>query len=242
MSLELALEKIEKAKAMAVSIVFANSLSWVSLCKTGKKIKRPKFLEESDSEDDANLEIEIPTNKVKLVVGPGGARISDIQKKSKCRIQIQKKEEELNRAFGSGPEPTKPKGSKAKGMTTLSIYGDAKGVAIAQRLIEEAVENKDQKQQQRQREYEKKREAKNRIRQIYHLRHAKDYEILGLPLGASKAETKKAYRKLAVQWHPDKYNGPDKEYAQTKFLEIQRAYQSLMASDEDQKIEQLGHR
>ena len=126
-------------------------------------------------------------------------------------------------------------------MTTLSIYGDPKGVAIAKRLIEEAIENKEQKQQQRQREYQKKRDAKNRDRQIYHLRHTRDYDTLGLPLGASKAEAKKAYRKLAVQWHPDKYTGPDKEAAQKKFLEIQRAYQSLMSTDEDQRVEQLGH-
>ena len=122
----------------------------------------------------------------------------------------------------------------------MLVYGDPKGVAVAKRLIEEAIENKEQKRQQRQREYEKKRSAKNRERQIYHLRHARDYDALGLPLGASKTEAKKAYRKLAVQFHPDKYTGSDKEAAQKRFLEIQRAYQSLMSTDEDQHIEQLG--
>lgn len=175
-------------------------------------------------------------------MGPSGTRISDIQKKSKCRVQIQKGAEELYRAFGSGTNPIKPKITSSTGMTTISIYGDPKGVELAKRLIDEAVENKEQKREQRQREYQKKREVKNRERQIYHLRHARDYEALGLPLGASKTEAKKAYRKLAVQYHPDKYTGSNKEAAKAKFLEIQRAYQSLMSTDEDQRIEQLGSR
>lgn len=184
--------------------------------------------------------MDVPTSRVKLIIGPGGTRIQEIQKRSKCRVQVQKKDAELNRAFGSGSIPSRPRGRSAIGTTRISIYGDPKGVACAKRLIEEAIENKEQKRQQRQREYEKKRASKIRDRQIYHLRHARDYEALGLPLGASKVEAKKAYRKLAVQWHPDKYTGTDKELAQKKFLEIQEAYQNLMSTDEDQKVEQLG--
>lgn len=50
-----------------------------------------KVLEESDDEDpDANpdMEIQIPAKKVKLMIGPGGEKIKEIQKKSKCRIQV----------------------------------------------------------------------------------------------------------------------------------------------------------
>lgn len=36
-----------------------------------------------------------------------------------------------------------------------------------------------------------------RDRQLYHLRHTRDYEALGIPIGSSKAEARKAYRDLA---------------------------------------------
>lgn len=39
--------------------------------------------------------------------------------------------------------------------------------------------------------------------------HTQDYEILEVAMGASKADVKKAYRKLAMQWHPDKH--PDNQ-------------------------------
>jgi hypothetical protein len=82
-------------------------------------------------------------------------------------------------------------------------------------------------------------QAKRQQRQVYHLRHAKDYEALELPMGASKADAKKAFRRLALKWHPDK-NPDNREEAEARFQEISRAYESLMSTDEDQRIEQLG--
>lgn len=55
------------------------------------------------------------------------------------------------------------------------------------------------------------------------------YKILGLPFGASSAEIKSAYRKLAFQYHPDK-NGNDK-YAEEMFIEITEAYNTLSHKD-----------
>eukprot|EP00798_Chlamydomonas_sp_ICE-L_P024302 gene24301-9905_t len=362
----------------------------------GKQLKIPKILIESDSEDEPDVIIQIPTNKVilmvgagglkigeiqkkskvklmvgagglkigeiqkkskvklmvgagglkigeiqkksevKLMVGAGGLKIGEIQKKSKAKVQIQKETEDLTRAFGSGPKPPDPKpqmpqkkGSKAlqlgvgpeaqaqaaaaaakeaadkeakaakaarkearmeaaqaaaaaakeaadkeakaakaarkearmeaarkaaeeagddwdpedfvdeeevasgeappRRMTTVHIFGDQKA----------AVNNKEQKQKQRAKEYERKREDKRRTRQLYHLRHSKDYDILELPMGASKADIKKAYRKLAMIWHPDKHQEDPDGVAKKKFQDLARAYESLMSTDEEDKIEQI---
>jgi len=55
----------------------------------------------------------------------------------------------------------------------------------------------EQKQKQREKEYERKRDQKARDRQMYYMRHTHDYETLELPVGASRADVKAAYRKLA---------------------------------------------
>jgi DnaJ-class molecular chaperone len=96
----------------------------------------------------------------------------------------------------------------------------------------------EQKQKQRHKEYERKRDAKARDRQLYHMRHTRDYEALELPIGASRADVKAAYRRLAKLWHPDKH--PDKvDEAKEKFQNIQRAYDSLMLTEEDARIEAI---
>ena len=51
------------------------------------------------------------------------------------------------------------------------------------------------------------------------------YGILGVQKGANDAELKRAYRKLAMRWHPDKNKGDDS--AKDKFQEISRAYDVL---------------
>lgn len=64
------------------------------------------------------------------------------------------------------------------------------------------------------------------------------YEVLGLTKGASDDEIKRAFRKLAVQYHPDKNKG-NKE-AEEKFKEINEAYQVLSDPEKKARYDQFG--
>jgi len=276
--------------------------------------------EEDADEEQPELVIQVLTSKVKLLVGAGGENIKAIAKKSKCRLQILKKEAVICRAFGTAAEwrakdaaaaaakamaaaggagrrgqaflegPGGVKGAK-KGpalltdgttipadarppaapasnalasactsapaaaaaaapapadadTTSVALYGSAGACALALRLIEELFAKAAEARREAhssQRDKEKERRAGNR--KLYALRHAADYHLLGVPVGSSKEDVKKAYRKLAVLWHPDKHpEGPQREAASKKFMEIQTAYDSLMNSDEEAAVEALSYR
>lgn len=64
------------------------------------------------------------------------------------------------------------------------------------------------------------------------------YEVLGVEKGATDDEIKRAFRKLAVKYHPDRNQG-DKE-AEAKFKEINEAYQILSDSEKRAKYDQFG--
>ncbi|MCF8302684.1 MAG: J domain-containing protein [Bacteroidales bacterium] len=64
------------------------------------------------------------------------------------------------------------------------------------------------------------------------------YKILGVDRNASQDEIKKAYRKLAVKYHPDK--NPGNKEAENKFKEISEAYEVLGDKEKRKKYDQLG--
>lgn len=64
------------------------------------------------------------------------------------------------------------------------------------------------------------------------------YDILGVSKTASAAEIKSAYRKLAMEWHPDRNKSKD---AAEKFKEINEAYEVLSNADKKSKYDQFGH-
>ena len=65
------------------------------------------------------------------------------------------------------------------------------------------------------------------------------YEVLGVEKTASDAEIKKAYRKLAIQYHPDK--NPGNKEAEEKFKEAAEAYSVLSDKDKRSRYDQFGH-
>lgn len=64
------------------------------------------------------------------------------------------------------------------------------------------------------------------------------YSVLGVHKNASEKELKAAYRKLALQWHPDKNKSPE---AEKKFKEINEAYEVLGNPKKKQTYDQFGH-
>lgn len=65
------------------------------------------------------------------------------------------------------------------------------------------------------------------------------YEVLGVSKSATDQELKKAYRKLAIKYHPDK--NPDNKEAEEKFKEAAEAYEVLSNADKRARYDRFGH-
>ncbi len=67
------------------------------------------------------------------------------------------------------------------------------------------------------------------------------YEILGVSRNATEAEIKKAYRRLAMRYHPDRNTGEGAEEAEIKFKEAKEAYEILCDDQKRAAYDQFGH-
>jgi molecular chaperone DnaJ len=65
------------------------------------------------------------------------------------------------------------------------------------------------------------------------------YEVLGVSKSASADDIKRAYRRMAIKYHPDK--NPDNKEAETKFKECAEAYEVLSDPEKRQRYDQFGH-
>src|SRR5262245_11740106 len=67
------------------------------------------------------------------------------------------------------------------------------------------------------------------------------YEVLGVARSASDDDIKRAYRKLAMKYHPDRNNGTEKHEAEVRFKECAEAYEVLSDAGKRQRYDQFGH-
>jgi len=65
------------------------------------------------------------------------------------------------------------------------------------------------------------------------------YDVLGVERGASEDDIKKAYRRLAMKYHPDRNKGAE---AEAKFKEVNEAYEVLSDADKRARYDRFGHR
>ncbi|GAB5373408.1 hypothetical protein AAMO2058_001748900, partial [Amorphochlora amoebiformis] len=200
----------------------------------------------------------LPMHKMKVIIGKRGMRIAYIQKITDCYITVTDNENYTSFQNLTGMIWAKDKMSgivqraKLKGLmttnstfrsalnSTLYIFGGYQRVKKAKDMILGYLESFKNRFVDRTGQYRRKSFMKWQVREVFKIRHTRDYEALELPFGAKRAEIEKAYKRLKVKWHPDK-NPKRREYAHKRYLEIERAYQNINSIEERHEMYVLTH-
>lgn len=66
------------------------------------------------------------------------------------------------------------------------------------------------------------------------------YDVLGVPRDASQEDVKKAYRKLALKWHPDRHPEEERDEARNRFTRIGEAYEVLSDPEKRERYDRFG--
>ena len=178
------------------------------------------------SSDRPDMEMQIPGNALKRLMGLGGETIRHINKTSGCKIKVAKGMQAMQLGFGASLKERVEAHVADKATVTLELRGGKASCEKAKEMVLEAIDSKKEKERHRALARERREEEKDREAHIRRLRHAKDYEALEVSSSASREEIKQAYRRLAMKWHPDK-NPDDKERAEEMFSKVDRAFKNL---------------
>eukprot|EP00466_Bigelowiella_natans_P000650 jgi/Bigna1/66563/fgenesh1_pg.1_\ len=187
----------------------------------------------NQEEDALEAYMKKHTHKVKLIIGKtivDHANVTNITGLIKARTRM---DNFIDRVKLKGKMMADPS-YKSNHTNTLYIFGSPKRAFRAKEVIEGYLENYKNRMVDRSGGYRKKQIQKWQVRELFKLRHGPDYEILELPYGSNRKEIEKAYKKMRVKWHPDKYKTNPEKYrlAHDKFKEIQKAYERLTDDEE----------
>lgn len=119
------------------------------------------------------------------------------------------------------------------------LYCDRAEAYLAEDMYDEAV-NDYRSALERDEDFQRAKEGMQRAQKLEKQAKKRDYyKILGVKRSASKKEINKAYKKLAMQWHPDKFQGEEeKKIAEKKFMDIASAKEVLLDEEMRQKYDQ----
>uniref|UniRef100_A0A2P2HY47 DnaJ homolog subfamily C member 3-like n=1 Tax=Hirondellea gigas TaxID=1518452 RepID=A0A2P2HY47_9CRUS len=85
--------------------------------------------------------------------------------------------------------------------------------------------------------YQRAKEGLQKVQKLKKQASKRDYyKILGVKRSATKKEISKAYRSMAQKWHPDRFDGEEKEIAEKKFIDIAAAKEVLTDDEMRQKF------